>query len=163
MIVISIMVASVFAKNRICYPLGYDFSCSYGVPLAIWEHFSEDGRVAARLISNEYAASAISFETGNAYLNLLIDASINILLCCLMLNMQGEDKRARRMNVLVYCSAIYLSCVLWATVFIDWRQGLYRVFYLNILAAYIILLLLAIVRVILVVGKRLEPETKPEK
>lgn len=54
LIIFCVVIASFFAKNTVSYPLGSDFSCSYGVPLAVFEQYSQHGVIFMKFISNEY-------------------------------------------------------------------------------------------------------------
>ena len=147
-VILLIVIASLFARNMISYPLGFDFSCSRGVPLAIWEQCSLDGTTSVKLISGAYKSSAVPFATGSALLNFLIDFMLIISLCCFPLQKSKGDKTLRCIRIIAYCFVLCLLCSLGVSIFAGWSNDLYRVVYSNVIVLYVILFLLSVIKVL---------------
>ena len=148
-IVFCVMIAAVFAKNTVSYPLGQDFSYSYGVPLAIWEQCSLEGKVAVKLVSHEYKSSAFPFTTNCVLLDLFIDLALNFFLCGYLLRKCGESKVVCHVRILSFFLILYLLCLLSLSILVEWSNDFYRVFYINIVFLYFILSVLSVVKIFL--------------
>ena len=144
----NILVASVFAKNMISFPLGYDFSCSYGVPLAIWEIYSQDHVEHFRFINGAYKVSAVCIGDRSPILNFLIDAIISLAVFYLLQNREQTNRVVRLLRKYSFILTFFLSLSLWASVFICREYFLYRFLYLAIVFFETILALLVIIKLL---------------
>ena len=156
LIIFGIVIASFFAKNTVSYPLGSDFSCSYGVPLAVFEQCSQHGVISTKFISNEYNTSAISFAPNNVWLNLFINLSVNVFLCYFVFLKYPESRFSSCITTISYCLVTYLLCSLISSILIDWNNNLYRILYINIIFSYILIFLLAIINVCSILSSKIK-------
>lgn len=147
--VINIMVASLFAKNMISYPLDYDFSCSYGVPFAIWETYSKDDMEHSRIIDGTYKVTAINIGDRSAKLNFVIDAIILFIIFYLLQKREKGSRQERLFWRIAFVLAFSLSLSLWVNIFSSWGNGTHRFFYLAAVFFEIILVLLAMIKVVI--------------
>ena len=109
---VNIMVASLLAKNMISYPLGYNFSCSYGVPLAIWETHSINKKEQSRLIDVAYHVSAVKI--GNlGDRSVIFNSFVNLIIFLVVLYLLQKGKEESRWERgLRKCSlALVFSCL----------------------------------------------------
>ena len=144
----NVLVASVFAKNMISFPLGYDFSCSYGVPLAIWEIYSQDHVEHFRFINGAYKVSAVCIGNRSPILNFLIDAIISFAIFYLLQNREKANRAARLLRKYSFILTFFLSLSLWASVFICREYFIYRFLYLAVVFFETILALLVILKLL---------------
>ena len=144
----NILVASVFAKNMISFPLGYDFSCSYGVPLAIWEIYSQDHVEHFRFINGAYKVSAVCIGDRSPILNFLIDAIISLAVFYLLQNQEEANRVVRLLRKYSFILTFFLSLSLWASVFICREYFLYRFLYLAVVFFETLLALLVIIKLL---------------
>lgn len=143
---VNIMVASLFAKNMISYPLGYDFSCSYGVPLAIWETYSQNNMEDFQFISRAYHVSAINIGYQSLMFNFFIDTMIFLSVFFLLQKLQKEDRVKILLRKYAFFLTLLLLLLLWTNIFTCWGSGIYRLLYLVVVVLEILLLLLAILK-----------------
>ncbi len=146
---VNILPASFLAKNMISYPLGYDFSCSYGVPLAVWETYSIDQAERSRVISGAYHVSAIEIgEMGSppATFHLFVDSIIFLAVLYLLQKRENESRWKKGLRKCSLALALFLSLSLWLSVFSSWESGIYRFSYLTAVVLEILLFLSAIIK-----------------
>ena len=146
----NILLASVFAKNMISSPLDYDFSCSYGVPLAIWETYSQDQVEHFQFISGAYKVNAVRIGDRSAILNFFIDAIISLVVFYLLLKSEKESRGVCLLRKYSFILTLLLSFSLWANVFISWENTIYRLLYLAAVSLETVLILLAIIKTVAV-------------
>ncbi len=143
---VNITVASLFAKNMISYPLGYNFSCSYGVPLAVWETYSENNMERFRFISRAYHVSAINIGYQSIILNFVIDTIIFLSIFFLLQKLSKEDRVKILLRKYAFFLTLFLLLLLWTNIFTGWESGIYRFLYLAVVVLEILLVLLAILK-----------------
>lgn len=146
---VNIMVASLLAKNMISYPLGYNFSCSYGVPLAIWETHSINKKEQSRLIDVAYHVSAVKI--GNlGDRSVIFNSFVNLIIFLVVLYLLQKGKEESRWERgLRKCSlalVFFLSLSLWFSILSSWESGIYRFLYLAAVLLEILLVLSAIIK-----------------
>ena len=143
---VSIMVGSLFAKNMISYPLGYNFSCSYGVPLAIWETYSQNNMEHFRFIRRAYHVSAINIGYQSIIFNFLIDTMIFLSIFFLLQKLQQEDRVKILLRKYAFFLTLLLLLLLCTNILTCWGSGIYRFLYFAVVALEILLVLLAILK-----------------
>ena len=149
LIAVNILLASLGAKNRISYPLGYDFSCSYGVPLAVWETYSIDQKEQSRLIDGAYHVSAVemgSLGNRSVIFNSIVDLIVFLAVFYLLQKRKDERRWERGLRKSSFVLVFLLSLSLWGNVFSSWESGVYRFLYLAALFLEILLVLSAIIK-----------------
>ena len=143
---VNILLASLGAKNMVSYPLGYNFSCSYGVPLAIGEVYSQDYMTHFRFITGAYQVSAIPIRDRSMLLNLFVDMIICLVVFFLLQKLPHEGGHEKRLRRWGFVLTLFLSFVLWANILSRWDDGAYRFLYLVAVLLEILLVLIAIIK-----------------
>ena len=149
LIAVNILLSSLGAKNMISCPLGYDFSCSYGVPLAVWETYSINQEEQSRLINGAYHVNAVKI--GNlGDRSIIFNFSINLVVFLAVLYLlqkrKEESRWEKKLRKSSFALAFLLSLSLWISVLSSWESGIYRFLYLTTVLLEILLVLSAIIK-----------------
>ena len=127
---VTILILSLAAKNLVCLPLGYDYSCTYGVPLAIWEIYSQDQVEHCQFIDGDYPVSAIAIKRQSLVFNILVDLSIILMIFFILQKSPKEERCEKMLRKFAFGLTICLALTLFTSVITPWSTGLYRFSYL---------------------------------
>ena len=161
--VVSIMPAFYLAKNMISYPLDYDFSCSYGVPFAIWETYSQNNMKHSRFVDGTYKVSAIDIRDRSARLNFSIDAIILLIIFYLLQKQENESRKECLLRKYTFVLTLLLALSLWASIFSSWEAGLYRFLYLAAVFLEILLISAAMAKGVIACTTRRPGQTEHDE
>lgn len=124
------LAAAIFAKNSISCPLSYDYSCSYGFPMAWLEIYSINGIEHMGFVTQAYRTNATAFATPSVWINILMDVFVFAMIYRLL---QDDGKKSEGQKILRRSSwflFVLFAMISWIGILAPWETQLYRHCYL---------------------------------
>jgi len=124
------LTAAIFAKNLISCPLSYDYSCTYGFPMAWVEIYSINGVQHISFVSQAYRTNSTALATPSVWINILIDVFVYTIIYWLLQDDRKKffgKKILRRSSWFLFALFAMIS---WIGILTPWETQLYRHCYL---------------------------------